>query len=261
MFRSANSTVFAPLLSARCLKSLVELGQTDREDFVLMEWIVAIELHKCGIVKSIFPITIEQQESGRKDGQKDGEVGLFSQSFFEQLRDGKVATVFDVQTGAVEVRELPDVVSVKTIAKAREFLGMLTPPVELSEELTVKVAVLRVLTFQAALLHFQNDTIDSLEEVKLARVGSAHGRRAKALARKHVARDCAERIVKVVLANREPEPAVEEEEGPLANAEPVTDRTRDEPEPLEIPSVLLPGPREIRHLEHPTRGRYGNSAA
>ena len=34
----ANSTVFTPLLSANCLKSFVELGQTDKEDFVLMEW-------------------------------------------------------------------------------------------------------------------------------------------------------------------------------------------------------------------------------
>ena len=30
------------------------------------------------------------QDKGRRDGQKDGVLGLYSQSFFEQLRDGKI---------------------------------------------------------------------------------------------------------------------------------------------------------------------------
>ena len=58
----ANSTVFTPLLSAKCLQSFVELGQTDKEDFVLMEWMVAIELKQRDIVKAILPITIEMQD-------------------------------------------------------------------------------------------------------------------------------------------------------------------------------------------------------
>ena len=74
----ANSVVFTPLLSANCLKSFVELGQTDKEDFVLMEWMVAIELKKRGIVKAIFPITIEMQDDGKKDGSKDGKPGADS---------------------------------------------------------------------------------------------------------------------------------------------------------------------------------------
>ena len=117
----ANSTVFTPLLSANCLKSFVELGQTDKEDFVLMEWMVAIELKKRGIVKAIFPITIEMQDEGKKDGSKDGKPGLYSEQFFMELRDGKVSG-----------QALPDTVSAKSAAKAREFLGMLDPPMELS---------------------------------------------------------------------------------------------------------------------------------
>jgi hypothetical protein len=50
---------------------------------------------------------------------------------------------------------IPDIVSPKSIAKAQEFLGMLDPPVALSEELTVKEVVEKVLTFQAMLLHFE----------------------------------------------------------------------------------------------------------
>ena len=93
---------------------------------MLMEWLVAIELNKQGIVKAILPISIEMQEEGKKDGAKDGKAGLFSQSFFEELRSGKV-----------NGQDIPDTVSTASIAKAREFLRMLDPPIELSEELTV----------------------------------------------------------------------------------------------------------------------------
>jgi hypothetical protein len=47
----AASTVFAPLLSAKCIKGFLELQHTDREDFVLMEWLVALELQRRGIIK------------------------------------------------------------------------------------------------------------------------------------------------------------------------------------------------------------------
>ena len=77
----AGSTVFAPVLSARCLKSFVELGHQDKEDFVLMEFMMAIELQRRGIVKAIFPILVGEQS---RDGK-------FSQSFFEELRNGSVS--------------------------------------------------------------------------------------------------------------------------------------------------------------------------
>ena len=70
---------------------------------------------------------------------------------------------------------------------------MLDPPVELSEELTVKAVVEKILTYQAVLLHFENDSIDSSEPMKLARVGSTHGKRAKAVAQQYAAQTCAER--------------------------------------------------------------------
>ena len=47
----SNSTVFVPIMSANCLKSFVELGRADKEDFVLTEWIMALELCKRGVVK------------------------------------------------------------------------------------------------------------------------------------------------------------------------------------------------------------------
>ena len=65
----ACSVAFSPLLSTKCLRGLVELGQEDKEDFVLMEWIVAIELEKRKVVKAI--ITIEMQDMGKKDGSND----------------------------------------------------------------------------------------------------------------------------------------------------------------------------------------------
>ena len=58
----ANSQVFAPLMSANCLKNFVELGQTDKEDFVLMEWMVAIELNKQGLIHSIFPDLVSHSD-------------------------------------------------------------------------------------------------------------------------------------------------------------------------------------------------------
>ena len=180
----ASSTVFAPLISASCVKSFVDLGKEDREDFVLMEWIVAIELHKRGIVEAIFPITIEAQETGKKDGTKDGQDGLFSQFFFEELRDDKV-----------NGQPLPDVVSPKSVAKAREFLSMLDEPVELTEELTVRAVVRTILKFQAALLHFNNASLAKA-------VSGKQGEQARSTARQLAATDCAERVAKIVAAKQ-----------------------------------------------------------
>lgn len=140
-----NSTVFSPLVSANCLKNFVELGKTDKEDFVLAEWIMALELQKQGVVKAIFPIVMGEQT---KDGK-------YSQTFFECLRDSRVSWpasdgFHDAGSGVI-----PDVISVKSTTKAREFLGMLDPPVTLSEEMTVNAIVKKILTFQAVLLHFE----------------------------------------------------------------------------------------------------------
>jgi hypothetical protein len=170
----------------------VELGQVDKEDFVLTEWMMALELEKRGIVKAVFPILLGEQ----------GSDGKFSQSFFEELRNGKVSwpTATDGSTPASG--QLPDVVSAKSLAKARDFLSMLEPPMELTEELTVRAVVDRVLTYQAMLVHFENDSIDSLNGMQLVRVDSTHGRRAQAIARKYIATTCAERILKVVLASQ-----------------------------------------------------------
>ena len=54
----ASSAVFGPLLSTGCIAPLCDLAKEDRLDFVLCEWIMALELHKLGIIKYIFPIVI-----------------------------------------------------------------------------------------------------------------------------------------------------------------------------------------------------------
>jgi hypothetical protein len=191
----ANSTVFAPLVSASCLKNFVELDQEDKEDFVLAEWIMALELHSRGIVKAIFPIVMGEQ----------GEDGKYSQTFFAEVRDGRVSWPASDGFYSAGSGTISDVASAKSTAKAREFLSMLDPPVELSEELTVDAIVKKILTFQAILLHFENDSIESADGMaQLVRVNSSHGTRAKAIARSHVAQTCAERIAKVVSAHHAP---------------------------------------------------------
>ena len=95
---------------------------------------------------------------------------------------------------------IPDVVSPKSVALAKKFLGMLEPPVELSDELTVKAVVSWTMTFQAMVAQFENEPIDSLDGMQLVRVNSTHGERAKEMAQKHVAQVFAERITKVVVA-------------------------------------------------------------
>ena len=193
----ASSAVFSPLISANCMKNFVELGQTDKEDFVLAEWVMALELHKQRVIKAIFPVVMGEQS---KDGK-------YSQTFFEGLRDSRVswtASQPDAQKPyPAGSGTIPDVVSAKSIAKAREFLGMLDPPVELSEELTVNAVVKQILTFQAVLAHFQNDSIDAADGIQLVRMDSTHGKRAKEIARKQVAHICAERIAKVVSEHME----------------------------------------------------------
>eukprot|EP01047_Picozoa_sp_COSAG01_P089850 COSAG01_NODE_21847_length_882_cov_1.356322_1_plen_88_part_00 len=70
------------------------------------------------MISSIYPIVIGDQEDS----------GLFSKSFFEGLRNDLVGDQL-----------LPDVVSAKSTAKAREFLRMLEPPVELTQQLTIRI--------------------------------------------------------------------------------------------------------------------------
>eukprot|EP01047_Picozoa_sp_COSAG01_P016273 COSAG01_NODE_830_length_13271_cov_2.845278_3_plen_626_part_00 len=198
----AASTVFAPLLSAKCIEGFLELEHTDREDFVLMEWLVALELQRRGIIKAILPISIGEQ----------GRDGTFSQSFFEELRNGKVGG-----------RPLPDVVSHKTTAKAQEFLGMLKPPLALSgSTLSVKGTVMELLKFQAVLLHFENDAVTKKVQQISGGGGSAAAAAAQLvragsqplpalvaplplssqkIALSHAATVCAERAAAVVLAH------------------------------------------------------------
>ena len=103
-------------------------------------------------MKAIFPVALGEQTAD----------GKFSQTFFEELRDGKVSWPasdgYPDKPGSYPASEgrLPDVVSARSAAKAREFLGLLEPPVELSEELTVKAAVDEVLTSQAMLVPGRN---------------------------------------------------------------------------------------------------------
>ena len=185
----ANSVVFAPLISARCLKNFVELGQEDKEDFVLAEWLMALELEKQGVVKAICPIVMGEQD---KDGK-------YPQTFFEDLRDSCVRWPASDGFHGAGSGKIPDLVSAKSTAKATEFLRMLEPPVELSEELTVNAAVKKILTFQAILLHFENDSIESaLSMQQLVGPYSTSDTRAQELARNHVAQTCAERILKVL---------------------------------------------------------------
>eukprot|EP01043_Picozoa_sp_COSAG02_P047585 COSAG02_NODE_4578_length_5200_cov_2.867673_2_plen_584_part_00 len=90
---------------------------------------------------------------------------------------------------------LPAVASPRSTAKAREFLKLLDPPLELSEELTVVEVVKKLLTFHCVTVHNDyNNQIDELSDVQLARDGSAHGETAKTIARGYVAKKCAERI-------------------------------------------------------------------
>ena len=64
--------------------------------------------------------------------------------------------------------------------------------------------------------YFENDAIGVDEATELVGMGSTHGDRTKAIARKHVVQACAERVVRIVTANVElvPEPALEPGQGP-----------------------------------------------
>ena len=124
------------------------------------------------------------QDMGKKDGSNDGKAGLYAHSFYGHLKNGKVKGRLEngkvVEGADTDLVDLPDVVSQQTTARARSLLQKLDPPIDLSEELTVKQVVMKLMEFQAALLHLDaNDEIDALDDVKLARVGSAHGTRAK----------------------------------------------------------------------------------
>ena len=182
----ASSIVFTPLISKNGTKSFLNLAEQDQVDNVLLEWVVAIELHNQGIIKAILPIVI---------GEQDSEDGHYSRAFFDDLRGGMINS-----------QPLPDVVSKQTSAKAREFLGNLDTPVELTEELTVKQIVESMLKFQAIMLHrFKKDELMSTDKT--------HGKTVQLIARDIVVATCAERIAKVVVQH---EPAIPEAVPPFA---------------------------------------------
>ena len=86
---------------------------------------------------------------------------------------------------------------------------MLSPPVELSEELSVAAVVQKILTFQAILLDSErSEPVDGSEQQQeqqqeqLVRVDSSHGAQAEAIQHKDMAQLLAERIATVVKAWR-----------------------------------------------------------
>jgi hypothetical protein len=74
----ASTVVLTPLLSIGCIQDFVGLGTNDKEDFVLAEWLVAIELQKAGLMKLIFPIALGSMDT----------FGEWARDFFENLRNG-----------------------------------------------------------------------------------------------------------------------------------------------------------------------------
>ena len=118
----AQSRVFVLLMSRQCLKTFADLrddGVTysivDNDDFVLMEYIMALALHKQGIIKAILPVIVDEQEDGSHTAE-----------FFQELRNGEVGG-----------RALPRVAPVQSASKAAAFLRMVPPhlggPVVLTE--------------------------------------------------------------------------------------------------------------------------------
>ena len=67
----ANSHVFGPIISAKCLRGFVNLSDEDTEDFVLCEWIMAVELYRRNILDAVLPIILGDQQD---DGQSSGKI-------------------------------------------------------------------------------------------------------------------------------------------------------------------------------------------
>jgi serine/threonine protein kinase len=179
----AQSLVFAPLLSSNCLKPFAKLGQEDRTDFVLVEYIMAFALHKRGIVKAIVPVVLNEQDDG-----------THTEAFFQQLLSGAVA----------EGEPFPDAVSAMSMAKAAEFLSQLPAehggPIELTPEeraQTVKGLVAELLKFQAALLHVDR-AWDASGVQRTSSIRSTHGGSAREMTRAAVVQKLAERLIGTV---------------------------------------------------------------
>eukprot|EP01047_Picozoa_sp_COSAG01_P038662 COSAG01_NODE_3151_length_6502_cov_6.673903_4_plen_468_part_00 len=136
----AHSKVFGPLLSAGCVQSFQSLAQEDRVDFVLCEWIMALELHRRGSISAIFPTIV---------GEQDPQSGRYTQTFFQELLSSVA--------GGPGRCFLPDVASAQTNAAALQYLQGLhemDSVTQLSEAWTVRGVVKTMLQFQACLLHF-----------------------------------------------------------------------------------------------------------
>lgn len=163
----AHSAVFAPTLSSSCCESFVQLGAEDRVDFVLVECVMALALHRRGIVKATMPVNLNEQPDGT---HTDG--------FWQELLSGTVGG-----------HSIPDVVSKLTMAKAAEFLQLLTSgdggPIDLDPDIqqwTMRQLVKELLKFQAVLLHLDSawttvaPAVAGLEHTRAAVVSKLAGR-------------------------------------------------------------------------------------
>ena len=149
----AKSSVFVALMSENALSGFPFVVNefnpegNDKEDFVLLEYVIAIVLLKRGVLKNIFPIIIGAAT----------EHGEITDQFFQSLRSGKISSGRSRSARSVD---MPDRVSVLTMSKAREFLALvpesLGGPVVIDAEeaqWSVKAVLDQMIKYQSILLH------------------------------------------------------------------------------------------------------------
>jgi hypothetical protein len=129
-----HTILFVPIVSAGSVGGMTERFEAapDRVDYVLLEWMMALELEERGVIKSICPLMVGALDAeGDGGGAADDGAAVPRMSNF--LTDGHLARV-------------PDAVSVATCAKLEELLAQVGAP-PLSRRRTAREVVDTIVAF------------------------------------------------------------------------------------------------------------------
>ena len=167
-----HTILFVPIVSAGSVGGMAERFEAapDKVDYVLLEWMLALELEERGVIKSICPLMVGALDA-EGDGSGAADDGAAAPRMSNFMADGHLARV-------------PDAVSTATCAKLEELLAQVGAP-PLSRRRTAREVV---------------DTIVAFQGVSVWDFKATHGRADQPMLGWGVHEECAKRIKPMLTA-------------------------------------------------------------
>ena len=167
-----HTFIFVPIVSAGSVGGMAQRFEAApaKVDYVLLEWMLALELHERGVIKRIYPLVLGDEDVGGGAGADEGARAQRS-NMSNFMTDGHIARV-------------PDEVMVPTCEKLDALLAEMGEPPLLSARPTARQVVERMVR------EFQHVNVRDLE--------ATHGRADQPVLGWGLHEECAKGITKVL---------------------------------------------------------------